>query len=250
MLVYNTDYKITQFYDGTSWSGQVSGCVPKVNSSNAGVDLYSVSLSIALNGNKPSPGVKGLWTVVSGTGGTFTNASDPTTTFTGVDHMKYLLKWSLFSRCDTTFTTIFVQIGLPSITSNGTTLYVYPVDNSSAIKWSIGTSYPTTGASSLTDGKANTTAIVAAQGAGNYAAYLCDTLTALGYSDWYLPAKEELKDICTNQVILGGFASFGWYFSSTEYYGNARCQRFDSFCYQEPRHKSSVYRMRCVRRDD
>jgi hypothetical protein len=59
-------------------------------------------------------------------------------------------------------------------------------------------------AQSETDGPANTKAIVAAVGKNNgyegriYAAKVCDTLTAGGYSDWYLPCKEETNTIHLN----------------------------------------------------
>lgn len=55
-------------------------------------------------------------------------------------------------------------------------------------------------AQSETDGPANTKAIVAAVGKNSgydgrpYAAGVCDNLTAGGYTNWFLPCKEE-KDI-------------------------------------------------------
>ena len=42
---------------------------------------------------------------------------------------------------------------------------------------------------SNTDGKSNTDNIVKYLGPGAYAAYLCDTLNAYGYNDWYFPAE-------------------------------------------------------------
>jgi hypothetical protein len=59
-------------------------------------------------------------------------------------------------------------------------------------------------AQSETDGAANTKAIVAAVGKNSsydgkpYAAKVCDTLTAGGYSNWYLPCKEETNIIHLN----------------------------------------------------
>ena len=64
-------------------------------------------------------------------------------------------------------------------------------------------------AQSETDGAANTRAIVAAVGKNNgyegkvYAAKVCDTLTAGGYSDWYLPCREETNVIHGNYEKLG-----------------------------------------------
>jgi hypothetical protein len=64
-------------------------------------------------------------------------------------------------------------------------------------------------AKSETDGAANTKAIVTAVGKNTgfegkvYAAKVCDTLTAGGYSDWYLPCKEETNVIHLNYEKLG-----------------------------------------------
>lgn len=246
MLVFNTDYKIMQFYDGTSWNGnQGSGCVPQANYAEADINIGGVSLSYLLNANNPDPGIKGKWIVESGSGGGFVNASDPKTTFTGTDNTKYVLKWTLSGKCDTNSTTTFVHIGVSSIISNGSPLYAYPVDNSTGVQWYNGT-YTTTGATSTTDGQANTIAIVASLGAGNYAAYLCDTLTALGHSDWYLPAKDELDAMYSNK--LDGDFIFDYYWSSTESDTEAWRQSFGNGS-QDSISKSNPYlRVRCVRR--
>ena len=75
----------------------------------------------------------------------------------------------------------------------------------------------TTGATSfkIGTGKANTTAIVTIEGAGSYAAQLCNDLTEGGYNDWFLPSKYELEKLCINRDAIGGFTGF-IYWSSTE----------------------------------
>jgi hypothetical protein len=78
-----------------------------------------------------------------------------------------------------------------------------PVDQSTAIIYgrdSIGT-FPEDGA--FGSGQANTTRIVAILGAGNYAAYLCDTLTLNGYNDWFLPSLVELDSMLYNLAVKG-----------------------------------------------
>jgi hypothetical protein len=64
-------------------------------------------------------------------------------------------------------------------------------------------------------GQANTTAIVGQGGCTSGAAWLCNNLTEGGYSDWYLPSKDELNKLYLNRVAIGGFAG-NYYWSSSE----------------------------------
>jgi hypothetical protein len=74
-------------------------------------------------------------------------------------------------------------------------------------------------AESVDDGATNTANIVAtltpAQAINTYAAGVCSEYTSGGYTDWFLPAQNQLACLCTNQVVVGGFAA-GYYWSSTE----------------------------------
>ncbi len=75
----------------------------------------------------------------------------------------------------------------------------------------------TTGATAtaLGTGNANTNTIVSVQGNGTYAAKLCYDLVLNGYSDWYLPSKDELNKLHLNKTAIGGFAA-AYYWSSSE----------------------------------
>lgn len=64
-------------------------------------------------------------------------------------------------------------------------------------------------------GNANTNAIVAKLGSGNYAAKLCSDLVLNGYSDWYLPSKDELNKILSSPN-LSYFSTGNHYWSSSE----------------------------------
>ena len=89
-------------------------------------------------------------------------------------------------------------------------------DQSTGTQWYNG-SYVATGATAtaIGTGQANTTAIVNTQGVGSYAAQLCNDLTEGGYSDWFLPSKDELNKLYINKDAIGGFAGT-FYWSSSE----------------------------------
>jgi hypothetical protein len=48
------------------------------------------------------------------------------------------------------------------------------------------------------------------------AARICGDLVLNGYSDWYLPSKDELYKLYLNRTAIGGFAAAD-YWSSSEF---------------------------------
>jgi gliding motility-associated-like protein len=66
--------------------------------SDAGADQNGVGMcgatSVLLNANAPTVGT-GLWTIVSGSGGSFDNTSSPLATFSGINGTIYSLKWTI-----------------------------------------------------------------------------------------------------------------------------------------------------------
>ena len=135
---------------------------------------------------------------------------------------------------------------------NGTGLIAAATDQSAGMQWTLPAYHSTligAAAQYTTDGHRNTVVIVAQAGVPasgvNYAAYLCDTLTLGGYTDWYLPSKDELYLLYKNlhrygcsaavpggtdntpcATSVGGFAG-NYYWSSTELgNGDARDQDF------------------------
>jgi hypothetical protein len=100
-------------------------------------------------------------------------------------------------------------------------------DQSSGIRWYNG-SYGTTVATATTigTGSANTDAIIAAQGAieTSYAAGVARAYTGGGFTDWFLPSKDELNKMYLNRATItttasaNGGSNFStyYYWSSTE----------------------------------
>jgi len=67
----------------------------------------------------------------------------------------------------------------------------------------------------LGTGNQNTIDIVTECSTGGIAARICDDLELEGYSDWYLPSKDELNMLYLNKVAIGGFEN-SYYWSSSE----------------------------------
>jgi len=101
-------------------------------------------------------------------------------------------------------------------------------------------------------GKSNTEKIIAKYGnAEPYAAKMCSDLTYGGFSDWFLPSRDELYLMHDNlyKKNIGGFAT-GWYWSSSEYGSDhAWSPHFDSGSQVEAAglYKSNNSRVRAVR---
>lgn len=96
-------------------------------------------------------------------------------------------------------------------------LIAAPEDQSSSIHW--GNTLVVEYGSKVTEeaigtGLSNTNLIVTSQGAGSYAAKLCDDLVLNGFDDWYLPSKVELNEMYKNRTVIGGFSN-GNYWSSS-----------------------------------
>ena len=97
-------------------------------------------------------------------------------------------------------------------------LIVATADQSLGIQWyGINGDYIVTGATgtAIGTGLTNTNTIIAAQGSGSYAASIARDYNGGGYTDWFLPSKDELNILYENKFAIGGFTDY-YYWSSTE----------------------------------
>lgn len=112
--------------------------------------------------------------------------------------------------------------------------------------------YVSTGESSCTTGEANSAAILAlgvSQGVNYRPVTYCDTLSAHGQHDWYLPSLAELHQIMSNSATIGGFNTGKvWHWTSSWSQTNRFWQvRSDSALIRHDG-PSIDYGVRCVRK--
>jgi hypothetical protein len=99
----------------------------------------------------------------------------------------------------------------------------------------------------LGTGYQNTIAILEGCNEPGIAARLCGDLIEGGYSDWYLPSKDELTKLQLNREKIGGFASY-FYWSSTDYdFENAWYRIITNLTSEFVTAKTSKYFVRAVR---
>jgi hypothetical protein len=89
---------------------------------------------------------------------------------------------------------------------------------SNGFQWYPSTTFTTTGATStaLGSGYANTTLIVATQGAGTYSANSCFIEKIDIYDDWYLPSKDELNKLYLSKDKISSLPPSGYFWTSSE----------------------------------
>ena len=90
-------------------------------------------------------------------------------------------------------------------------------DQSSGGVWGCsGTAISGADGTALGTGNQNTIDIMVGCATAGISARICGDLVLNGFSDWYLPSKDELNKLYTNRVAVGGFASAN-YVSSSEF---------------------------------
>lgn len=88
---------------------------------NAGIDQANCGATATLQGNAPAIGT-GLWSIISGTGGTIVNPSSPASSFTGIAGNSYTLRWTTSnSTCPVSTDDVLIQfVSAPSAATAGT----------------------------------------------------------------------------------------------------------------------------------
>jgi prepilin-type N-terminal cleavage/methylation domain-containing protein len=148
------------------------------------------------------------------------------------------VEWALTSRrvVNVSLSTILTNwrggssavVTLPFVIYDGSPLYIHPTDNAVNTVWGCYGTAIGASAQSTTDGAGNTAAIVAGCSESDIAAKICSDLSYGGYSDWYLPAIDQLSAMAAQKDTVDkgsytaewvDFASGVYYWSSSETVG-------------------------------
>ena len=97
-VVYNSTTQCLNYHTGAAWMSLCGTCTPQPSQANAGGDQTVVGNSAILSATAPASGT-GVWSIVSGTGGTIVNATDPHSTFSGLQPGNYTLQWTVTTAC-------------------------------------------------------------------------------------------------------------------------------------------------------
>ena len=89
-------------------------------------------------------------------------------------------------------------------------------ENTGYATWGCQTTYLGNTLPDFGSGQANTNNIINGCTTPGIAARLCADLVLNGYSDWYLPSLDELRQIKAHWKTIGGFDTTITYWSSTE----------------------------------
>jgi len=109
-------------------------------------------------------------------------------------------------------------------------LIVAPFDQSTGASWGCyGTTISGADGTAIGTGNQNTIDIMNGCSTAGIAARICGDLVLNGYSDWYLPSKDELNKLYLNRTAIGGFAAaFYWSSSEISAWNSAWAQNFSN----------------------
>ncbi|MEI6628059.1 MAG: DUF1566 domain-containing protein, partial [Alphaproteobacteria bacterium] len=121
------------------------------------------------------------------------------------------------------------------------------INNGDGYVWGMyGTSISGAQGTVIGTGAANTSAIVIICSEANTAAKMAYAYTLNGYSDWFLPSKDELNLLYLQKDVVGGFSDY-CYWSSSEVDTQGTWNQGFKYGYQSIDYKNVTYAVRAVR---
>lgn len=285
--VYNADYNVLQFCNGTNWRaiGSQNFYLTFTDQTDVagGATITSDTLTIPAGHTNETATCGTGCTTISINGGAFvagpvtginagdtiairqTSSASASTTTTAVVTVGALTSatWRVKTACTVAPGGLCadgsVYAGLSP--DGNVPMYTTPQDRplASGSCWNDCncTNYTTTSLTSAVTGKSNSATLITLDsdsGTGgtqpHRMAQYCEDLVAHGQSDWYMPALNELDVLYTNKAAIGNFDTSGsFYWSSTEFNTNDPwVQQFSGGSQNSGFGKCNSFILRCVRR--
>ena len=148
-VVFNSTENLYQIYHGGTWQSFNTNCWPEPTVANAGADQIftdgTVTTTLVANAPASQHGT-GSWSIVNGTGGSFADDTNPTTTFTGTACTTYTLQWTISTNCGNSSDNVNIEFnqtpttanaGTDQIFTDGTVTTTLAANTSSSGNWSI-----------------------------------------------------------------------------------------------------------------
>ncbi|MFC2118089.1 FISUMP domain-containing protein [Bacteroidota bacterium] len=126
--VFNRTDNTYQIYSGSEWIFFSSACWPQPTYANAGTDqsFHDGTTTATLSANTPvDQHGTGAWSIISGTGGNFTDSNNPNTTFSGNGCETYVLRWQITTTCSSSVDNMNIEFGQTPTTADAGTYQIF-----------------------------------------------------------------------------------------------------------------------------
>jgi hypothetical protein len=121
-------------------------------------------------------------------------------------------------------------------------------NQSSSAQWGCSGTSITGTSTSFGTGLTSTTAIVNGCTSTTIAAAICNNLSSGGFSDWYLPSRDELNKLYLNRSVIGGFNNASYWSASQATTTTSWSVNFSSGGTNNTGPKSSLLSVRAIRK--
>lgn len=130
LVIFNTTTNCLNYMVAGFWQEVCGVCIPQPTTANAGFDEFNLgNTHVTLAGNTPVLGT-GSWTIVHGNGGVLGSASDPSSDFTGIPGLNYVLRWTISNECGISEDDVNITFANPA---PGSFTYYYTGDSQTFI---------------------------------------------------------------------------------------------------------------------
>lgn len=119
-IIYDLVWTISNNCGSSSDTVQIGfGCFPQPDPADAGQDQNNVCSPTTLAANSPTSG-NGAWSIINGSGGSFSDINNPFSGFTGIPGNSYTLQWTITTICGSTSDQVIISfMNMPTLADAG-----------------------------------------------------------------------------------------------------------------------------------